>query len=593
VSAVERLSKITLDGRSLSLDDVLKVAREHWPVAPIKPGTDVYARVEESRAWVDGAVQRNARLAEAGQAARAYYGINTGYGIHAAGRPMRNPERTRQASRKLIMSHATGVGNFLDEDVTRAAMAIRANALARGRSAVRPELINLLAEMLNRDILPLIPEIGSLGASGDLAPLAHLALVMIRPPESMVGQDTSPGFPPISGEASIPVWDEHGAVIGREVVSGEEAMTWDGVDQRIVLEAKEGLALNNGATFSAALAALAIADAENLVRHAEVTAALSLEALRGYRDAFLPQIQEARGHPGQIATAANVYSIAAGSRLPDPGDTDTDPVRQPPQDPYSLRCVPQVVGAVREAISHGREIVEREINAATDNPLIFVRDEDGLSRDYKAISGGNFHGEPIGFALDYLSIAMTELASISERRVFWMMNANMNRDLPSMLVQSDDTHIDSGLMITQYVAAALVSKCKTLAHPDTVDSIPSSADQEDHVSMSMNAGLHAREIVEHVTSVIAIELVAVVTALRHRMNMLDLAESDLGAGTQVVFDALRVIAPQVFDIPLDHDVIYYPYLRQMTDAVKSGALIEALQDAGFRFKEVRTSTTVI
>jgi histidine ammonia-lyase len=593
VSAVERLSKITLDGRSLSLEDVIKVARERWPVASIDPGTDVYVRVEESRTWVDRAVQRNTELTEAGQPTRAYYGINTGYGIHASGDPLRNPERTRQASRKLIMSHATGIGNFLDEDVTRAAMTIRANALARGRSAVRPEVINLLAEMLNRDILPLVPEIGSLGASGDLAPLAHLALVMIKPPESMVGQDVSPGFPPITGEASIPVWDNQGVVVRREVVSGEVAMTWDGVDQRLVLEAKEGLALNNGATFSAALAALAIADAENLVRHAEITAALSLEALQGYRDAFLPQIQEARGHPGQIATAANVRSIAAGSRLPDPGDVDADPVRQPPQDPYSLRCVPQVVGAVREAVAHGREIVEREINAATDNPLIFVRDEDGLPRDYKAISGGNFHGEPIGFALDYLSIAMTELASISERRVFWMMNANMNRGLPSMLVQSDDTHIDSGLMITQYVAAALVSKCKTLAHPDTVDSIPSSADQEDHVSMSMNAGLHAREIVENATSVLAIELVAVVTALRHRMNMLELSESDLGAGTQVVFDALREIAPQVFDIPLDHDVIYYPYLRQMTDAVKSGALIEALQDAGFRFKEVRTTTTVI
>jgi histidine ammonia-lyase len=592
MSVVERLAKLVLEGH-LSLEDVIKVARAYQPVAPLEPETEVYWRVEESRAWVEQAVEQNAGLAEAGEPARAYYGINTGFGIHAGGRPLRNPERTRQTSRKLIMSHATGVGDILDEEIVRATMLIRANTLARGRSAVRPALINLLVEMLNRDILPLVPRSGSLGASGDLAPLAHLALVMSRPPASLAEDECAPGFGSICGEASIPVYDSHGAQIGRKVISGEEAMVWEGKDQRLVLEAKEGLALNNGATFSAALGVLALVDAENLVRHSELAAAMCLEALRGYRDAFLPQINAARAHPGQIAVAENVRALAQGSRLPDSGEVDTDPVRQPPQDPYSLRCAPQVIGAVREALAHVRSILEREINAATDNPLIFVRPEDNLPRDYKAISGGNFHGEPLAFAADYLSIAVTELGSISERRVFWMLNAAMNRGLPSMLVSGDDTHIDSGLMITQYVAASLVSKCKTLAHPDSVDSIPSSADQEDHVSMSMNAGLHAREIVENITSVLAIELVAVVTALRHRLAMMNLTEADLGAGTQVIFRALREYAPQVFEIPLERDVIYYPYIHQMAEVITGGALVEALRAAGFTFREVRSTTTLI
>ena len=351
-------------------------------------------------------------------------------------------------------------------------MLIRANTLAKGRSGIRPQVIDLLIEMLNRDILPRIPRIGSLGSSGDLAPLAHLALVISKAPESLNNEEPSPGFPTPSGEASILATDNPAEKHNRRVVSGAEAMRWDGSDHRIVLEAKEGLALNNGATVSAALAALALVDAENLVRHAEIVTALSLEALMGYRDAFLPQLHQARPHPGQIATASNIIALVDGSRLPDPGQADHDPVRQPPQDPYSLRCTPQVIGAVRETLAHGREMLEREINAATDNPLIFVQPEDELPRDYKAISGGNFHGEHIAFAMDHLSIAVTELGSISERRTFWLTNMHMSRGLPSMLVTGNDTFIDSGLMITQYVAASLVSKCKTLAHPDSVELNP-------------------------------------------------------------------------------------------------------------------------
>lgn len=593
MSAEQRLPQLILDGHSLSVESVLDVARYARLVTHLDPSSDTYSQVEESYRWVQSVVENNARLTSEGQPARAYYGINTGFGIHAAGRPMANPERTRQASRKLITSHATGIGDCLDTDVVRAAMLIRANTLAKGRSGVRPAVINLLLEMLNRKITPLVPAIGSLGASGDLAPLAHLALVMIKPPESLIDLDEAPGFPPISGEAMIPALDEAGREVGCQVVTGAEAMTWNGEDHRVVLEAKEGLALNNGATFSAALGVLALYDAENLNRHAEIATALSLEALQGYRDAFLPQLHEARGHPGQIATAANILALVEGSRLLDPGHVDQDPVRQPPQDAYSLRCSPQVIGATRDTLAHIREMLEREINAATDNPLIFVRPGDGLPRDYKTISGGNFHGEYIAFAMDHLSIAVTELGSISERRTFWLMNPHMSRGLPSMLVASDDTHIDSGLMIMQYVAAALVSKCKTLSHPDSVDSIPTSADQEDHVSMSMNAALHARQIVEHSTDVIAIELLAAVTAIRHRLAMYQIHEDALGSGTRVLLQALRHYAPEVFELPLTRDVVCYPYLRKMVEVVQRGGLVTALREAGYPFREVRSKIRLV
>ena len=581
-----------LDGEHLTLEAVASVAREYQEAPVLEGGSEVIRHIEASRDWVEQAVARNAELVRIGGEARAYYGINTGFGIHAAGRPMAEVEQSRQASRKLIMSHTTGAGAYLEDEVVRASMLIRANTLAKGRSGIRPEVISLLIEMLNRDILPRIPRIGSLGASGDLAPLAHLALVISKPPNSLSQEEPAPGFPVPSGEASVPASDTLEGKQDRRVVTGAEAMQWDGIDHRVVLEAKEGLALNNGATISAALAVLAIIDAENLIRYSEIVTALSLEALRGYRDAFLPQLHQVRPHPGQIATASNVLSLVEGSHLPDPGQADHDPVRQPPQDPYSLRCAPQVIGAVRETVAHGREMLEREINSATDNPLIFVHVEDHLPRDYKAISGGNFHGEYIAFAMDHLSIALTELGSISERRTFWLTNAHMSRGLPSMLVSGNDTFIDSGLMITQYVAASLVSKCKTLAHPDSVDSIPSSANQEDHVSMSMNAALHAREIVENITSVLAIELLAAVTSIRHRLEALHLNIDDLGSGTRVVVGALQSAAPQIFQFPLDRDAVIYPYLRLAEEVVRNGTLVDALRAAGFQFREVRSVTSL-
>ncbi len=601
MSAPRDLSPLHLDGRSLTLEDVITVARQMRPVSELSPQDTAYGLVSRSAEWVRSAVEENARRTQAGETAHAYYGINTGFGIHAAGRPFADPEMTRQASRKLIMSHSTGVGDLLPEEVVRAAMLIRANTLAKGRSGVRPVVINRLIQMLNRQITPCVPCIGSLGASGDLAPLAHLALVMSKAPPSMNSDECAPGFGEVCGEALVPLLDGQGNRIGQKVVSGAEAMIWDGEDQRLVLEAKEGLALSNGATFSAALGVLALADAENLVQNAEIAVALTLEALQGYRDAFLPQVHAARGHPGQMASAANVLALLEGSQLADVGDAEHDPVHQPPQDAYSVRCAPQVIGAVREVLAHVREVLEREINAATDNPLIFVEPQDNLPRRYKAISGGNFHGEYLAFAMDHLSIALTELGSISERRTFWLMDAKMNRGLPSMLVDGGETHVDSGLMLTQYVAAALVSKCKTLAHPDSVDSIPSSANQEDHVSMSMNAALHAREIVENITAVIAIELLAAVTALRLRMagwrregaGQPPLAVRDLGCGAQAVWQALERHAPEVLAIPLDRDVVCYPYVQRMIEVVRSGVLVESVREAGIKLRSVQTSTQLV
>jgi histidine ammonia-lyase len=596
----DRSGDLPLTGHDLTIEDIVDVARRARPVQEVTPASPAYQLVEDSAEWVRAVVEDNARRVQAGEEARAYYGINTGFGIHAAGRPMADPEYPRQVSYKLIMSHATGVGDYLDREVVRAAMLIRANTLVKGRSGVRPLVINRLIQMLNRHVTPAVPRVGSLGASGDLAPLSHLALVMSRTPESLADRGGAPGFDGTTGEAFVPLHDEGGQVIGCKLVPGAEAMTWDGTDRRLVLEAKEGLALNNGTACSAALAVLALHDAEDLVRSAEIAVAMTLEALQGYRDAFLPQVHLSRGHPGQIATAANVLDLVEGSQLVDPGDVDRDPVGLPPQDAYSLRCAPQVIGAVRETLAHVREMLERECNAATDNPLIFVHPDDGLTRPYKTISGGNFHGEYVAFGMDHLSIALAELGSISERRTFWLLNPRMARGLPSMLVRGDDSQIDSGLMITQYVAAALVSKSKTLAHPDSVDSIPTSADQEDHVSMSMNAGLHAREVVENITAVVAIELLAAVTALRHRLAGTrrdgsrgePLSPDVFGRGTRATWEALREHAPRLFRLPLEHDAILYPYLRGMIDVVQSGVPVEAVRAAGISLREVRSSTQV-
>jgi histidine ammonia-lyase len=546
----DRVSEQVLVGAErLTLPDLVAVAR-HGARVELAPGA--VAAMEDSLRWVDSA------LAVHGDDPVGHlepiYSINTGFGSLAGRQAFQEPGLAAELSRRLIISNASGVGRWLDADVVRAAMLVRIASLARGHSGVRPALVQTLVDMLNAGVLPAVPEFGSLGASGDLIPLAHLAIVATRP----AGDDPEPE----SGQA----W------LDGAVVSGVAAMRAAGVE-RIVLGPKEGLALVNGTSFSTALAALAVHDADRLVRTSEVTAAMTIEALTGFGDAFVPQIHEARGHEGQIASAAHLRALLAGSAFVDGGE-GSDPTRQPPQDAYSLRCVPQVLGPVRETLDFCRGIVEREINAATDNPLIFPGLPD--SRRLKAVSGGNFHAEYLAFVSDFVAIVTTEIGNIAERRLFRLDDGTLNRGLPDMLVASEHVGIDCGYMLPQYLAAALVSDCKTLAHPDSVDSIPTCANQEDHVSMANNAGRHARQVVENIQTVVGIELVMAAQALELRLQVSGRGREALAPATRAVLDLVRS-TPTSDGRGIDHltrDVVMYPRIRAAADLIRSGAVLD-------------------
>lgn len=540
---------VRLGERALNLQDLMAVARGG---AAVELSAAAQAAMQPSLNWVEDIAARM----RAGEATPPIYSINTGFGSLAGREAFKSVDDAIDLSRRLIVSNASGVGAPLDDEVVRAAMLIRAASLARGHSAVRPALVQTLLTMLARDVLPVVPEYGSLGASGDLIPLAHLALVMSRPPGS---ED-----PEIdSGEAS------HRG----QRCSGLAAMRAAGLE-RLVLGPKEGLAMINGTSFSTAQVAIALADADNLLASAEITAAMSIEALAGFGDAFIPQIHEARGHAGQIECAARIRALLAGSRLVD-GDVDRDPTRQPPQDAYSLRCTPQVLGAVRDTLQFVRRIVETELNAATDNPLVFP--DLPASRRLKAVSGGNFHAEYLAFAADFLAITVTEIGNLAERRLFRLDDGSLNRGLPDMLVASEQVGMDCGYMLPQYLAAALVSDCKTLAHPDSVDSIPTCANQEDHVSMANNAGRHARQVVANIEVVIGTELLMAAQALELRLAKAGLGPDALAPATRRVLGMLR--ASRATDgRAIDHirrDIVMYPRVRAARDLVHDGAVVRA------------------
>jgi histidine ammonia-lyase len=432
-----------------------------------------------------------------------------------------------------------GVGEPLPEDVVRAAMLVRANTLAIGHSGVRVETLNTLLAMLNAGVHPVVPEVGSLGASGDLAPLSHLVLVFS------------------CGDDSCEPEGESGEAIFRgQRMSGAAAMRAARI-KRVVLGAKEGLALNNGATFSAAMGALLVADAERLVKTAEIAMAMSLEAVRGVSNAFDERLHRARRHAGQMTTAAQIRRLVSGSTLIDAGHRV--------QDAYSLRCTPQVVGAVRQIVSYARATIEDEINAATDNPLLFL----DLPGENKALSGGNFHGEPAAFALDFIGIAIAEVASLAERRIFRLTDPNLNDGLPAMLVEGGG--LNSGFMLAQYTAAALVADNKVLAHPDSVDSLPTSADQEDHISNSMNAARHAWQILRNVERVVGIELVTAAQALDFRLK-LD-GKVKLGVGTAPAYKRIRQDVRH-----LERDRLMYPDLDRGAELVRSGEMLRAVEE---------------
>jgi len=390
-------------------------------------------------------------------------------------------------------------------------MLVRANTLSKGFSGVRVEIVETLLEMLNRGVTPVVPSQGSLGSSGDLCPLSHLALVLTKDDKGTAHEDGAR--------------DSGLAVFAGEVLDGKTAMQRAGLE-RICLGPKEGLALNNGATFSAAIAALVVYDALYLMDVADYALAMSLEAMMGCRTAFDRRLHTVRGHQGQIQVAEHVQAIIQGSSLIDGAGRI--------QDAYSLRCAPQVMGAARDTLTFVEGIIEREINAATDNPLIFGPEE--------VLSGGNFHGEPVGMVMDYLGIALSEVAAISERRTFRMTDGKLNGGLPTMLVDTpEDGGLNSGLMMPQYTAASLVLENQTLASPDSVRSLPTSAEQEDHNANSMTAARHARDILENTMHVLAIELYTASRALDLRLRQLP--ESVLGAGTGQVYRSIRASVP--------------------------------------------------
>ncbi|GAA4377786.1 HAL/PAL/TAL family ammonia-lyase [Paeniglutamicibacter cryotolerans] len=541
---------VTIGVHRATLEDLIQVARHRRPVLIDDAVFDV---MRPSQDWLEGVVDSMGKDKET----PPIYSINTGFGSLAGRRAFAEPSDAAELSRRLVLSNASGVGRYVDEEVVRATMFIRVVSLTQGYSGIRPEIVTTLVEMLNAGVCPAIPEYGSLGASGDLIPLAHVAIVMSR---SHTGEDIELD----SGEA----------MLDGKVVSGIKAMEAAGID-RLPLGAKDGLALLNGTSFSAAQAALALYDAQNLLETAQITAAMSIEALMGFGDAFIDELHQARGQRGQIEVAARIRELLAGSTLID-GNASTDPVRQPPQDAYSLRCVPQVFGPIKDTLAFAAGILENEINAATDNPLIFPSLPD--TRSLKAVSGGNFHAEYVAFAADFISIVVTEIGSITERRLFRLDDGTLNRGLPDMLIDSEQTGMDCGYMLPQYLAAALVSDCKTLAHPDSVDSIPTCANQEDHVSMANNAGRHARQIVANIESVVGIELLMAAQALELRLGLEATADARLSPAATAALALVRG-SKSADGRPIDHisqDVVLYPRVRKALDLVHEGAVVEAV-----------------
>lgn len=496
-------------GHQLSLQDVADVARNR---AAVTLGTEARERVRRARMLVDELVA----------ARRPVYGITTGFGKFSD--IIISPDETELLQRNLIMSHACGVGDPLEEEVVRAMMLLRAHALSQGHSGIRPETLDLLMDMLNQGVHPVVPEQGSLGASGDLAPLAHMCLPLIG-----------------LGEAYL----------RGERLPGREALTRAGL-KPVELSSKEGLALINGTQCMTGIGALTLYDGLNLLKVADIASALTGEALGAIPAAWDPRIQALRFHPGQATAASNLRRLVEGSTLTTtPGEVRT-------QDPYTLRCIPQVHGASRTAIAHVGDVVGWEINAVTDNPLIFPADRD-------VISGGNFHGQPVALAMDYLGISLAELANISERRIERLVNPQLS-GLPAFLISNGG--LNSGLMIPQYTAASLVSENKVLAHPSSVDSIPSSANQEDHVSMGTTGARKARKILANTTRVLAIELMCAAQAIEFSDS------KGLGAGTRVAYKAVRERVT-----PLDEDRVLAPDIEELARLVQSGLLVSAVEAA--------------
>lgn len=495
---------IKLDGNSLTIDDVIKVSRK---LEKIYLCDESKKRILKSRAFVEQVISEG----------KTVYGITTGFG-ELANKPI-PPEHAEKLQVNLVRSHSTGVGPALDEATVRAMMLLRLNALAKGYSGVRLELINTLTEMLNKKIYPYIPCQGSVGASGDLAPLSHLALTMIGEGECFVD--------------------------GKRIDSNK-ILKENGIEP-LKLEAKEGLGLTNGTQLMAAIGCLSVDHAKRLVKNAQIAAGMSLEALKGTAKAFDEKIHMLRPHSGQIRCAENMRNIVEGSEI-----IASHKNCQKVQDAYTLRCIPQVYGAVMDTIDFVEKTLTIEINSATDNPLIFPEENE-------AISGGNFHGEPLAFAMDYLGIAISEIGNISERTIDRLVNPYKS-GLPPFLTAKDG--LNSGFMIAQYTAASLVSENKVLTHPASVDSIPTSAGQEDHVSMGPISARHARDIINNVENVIAVEMLTAAQGI-------DFWNEHPGQGTLIAYNTIRKYIPY-----LDEDRVLYKDMEIARNLINNGTIIE-------------------
>jgi len=509
------LKALHINGRDLTLEAVREVAVERRPVL-----LDPEAReaVHRARAVVDALVAEN----------RVSYAITTGVGkladVHIAG------DQIRELQVNLVRSHAAGIGEPLSVAEIRAMMLLRANSLSKGHSGVRAAVVDTICEMLNRGVTPMVPSQGSVGASGDLAPLAHLALALIGEGECLTERGTR-----------IPAAD---AMRSAQI-------------KPLVLEAKEAVSLINGTQAMLAVGILAMLAAEILADTADVIGALSLDALRGTDVAFDERIHQARPHPGQLRTAVNLRKMLEGSPLRD-SHRDCDRV----QDAYSLRCMPQVHGAVRDTLAHCREVMEIEVNSAVDNPLVFFKNSrDG---DADVISGGNFHGQPLAFVLDFLGIALSALAGISERRLERLVNPALNEGLPPFLAPG--AGLNSGFMMAQVAAASLVSENKVLAHPASVDSITTSGNKEDYVSMGMTAALKLKRIVENSRNAMAIEAMAAAQALDF------LAPLKTSKRGQMAHAAIRSVCAT-----MDKDRVMYQDFARIAELIASGKVAEALR----------------
>ena len=497
-----------LDGISLSIDDLVEIAKGNQKVSISEASKD---KIIASRLIVEDMVKHKKHV----------YGVNTGFGKLCDEKISCEALNSLQVN--LLRSHACGVGETFSIDVVRAMMALRINALVKGYSGIRLETIEKLLELLNHNLIPVVYTQGSLGASGDLVPLAHMAL-------------------PLIGEGEV--W------VNNERVHADKALKEAGVKPLEELHAKEGLALINGTQAMTAVAALALDEAENLLHHATLSASLTMEALKSIIDAFDERVHKVRNHEGQQVIAQEIRKYLEESQnITHQGELRT-------QDAYSIRCIPQVHGAIYDTINYVRSVIEKEMNAVTDNPIIFEGEE--------AISAGNFHGQPIALVMDYLAIAMSEIANISERRIERLVNPCLNGDLPAFLVKIRG--LNSGFMIAQYAAASLVSENKILSHPASVDSIPSSANQEDHVSMGTIAARKARQIIKHGYDVIAIEVFTACQAIDFE------AKDKLSPSLKVVHEKVRKEVPFI-----EEDQMMQPLIEIVKKIIDQGILIKEVK----------------